>query len=79
MNLPPFVKSLAFWTAASWFAAGVLALLVYFQVVPATWSFPAGVILMWVLALLKMFGINPELRAKAVYKALQAQGLLPKE
>ena len=78
MNLPPFVKSLAFWTALSWAVAGVLGLLVYFQVVPATWGLPATFILTWLLALLNMFGINPELRYRAAVKALQDQGLLPK-
>jgi hypothetical protein len=76
MNVPDFVKSLAFWTAVSWAAAGVLALLVYFQVVPATWGLSAAFILSWVLALLNMFGINPELRYKAALRALKAQGLL---
>jgi hypothetical protein len=71
MNLPPFVKSLAFWTAASWVVAGVLALLVYFGVVPATWGIPATVILTWVLALLNMFGITPELRAKALIQEMR--------
>lgn len=77
-NLPPFVKSLAFWTAVSWLAAGVLALLAYFGVVAESWAVPAAAILSWVLALLNMFGIKPELRYRAAVKALQAQGLLPK-
>ena len=79
MNLPPFVYSKAFWTALSFAVAGVLGLLAYFQVVPSTWAVSGAVILMWVLALLNMFGITPELKAKQVLKALEAQGMLPKE
>lgn len=71
MNLPDFVKSLAFWKAATFLAAGLLALLAYFQVVPANWAVGAEVILAWVLALLQMFGINPELRAKALDRELR--------
>ena len=78
MNLPPFVKSLAFWTALSWVVAGILGLLVYFEVVPATWGLPAALILSWVLALLNMFGITPELRAKLLAKWAEVQGILGK-
>jgi hypothetical protein len=72
MNLPDFVKSLAFWKAATFLVAGVLALLAYFQVVPANWAIGSEVILAWVLALLQMFGINPELKAKALMKEVEA-------
>lgn len=79
MNLPPFVKSLAFWTAVSWVASGVLALLVYFGVVATSWALPAAAILSWILAMLNMFGIQPELRYRAAVKLMQENGLLPKE
>ena len=72
MNLPDFVKSLAFWKALAFATAGILALLVYFQVVPGTYAVPAEVILAWILALLQIFGIEPELRAKAMEKELKA-------
>lgn len=78
MNLPPFVKSLAFWTAVSWLVAGVLGLLVYFGTVPETWLFPAGVILTWILAILKLLGVTPELKAKLLAKWAELQGILPK-
>ena len=68
MNLPPFVYSLAFWKAASYTAAGVLLLLYYFNVIPETWVFDAGAILMAVLAVLNFFGVVPELRSKGLIK-----------
>ena len=64
MNLPPFVYSLKFWESATFMVAGVLALLAYFGVVDPAWAVPATALLAWVLAFLKMFGIEPELRAK---------------
>lgn len=79
MNLPPFVYSKAFWTALSFALAGVLGLLAYFEVVPVAWAIGGEVILAWLLALLNMFGINPELKLKRDLKALQEQGLLPRE
>jgi hypothetical protein len=72
MNLPDFVKSLAFWKAVTFLAAGILALLAYFQVIPSNWAIGSEVILAWVLALLQMFGINPEIRAKAALKEQEA-------
>ena len=64
MNLPPFVYALAFWEALSYAVAGILLVLYYFDVVPATWVYSAGALLTAALAILKFFGIIPELRAK---------------
>ena len=64
MNLPPYVKSLAFWKAISHIAAGVVALLVYFGKLPDAYLYGDAVILMAILAVLNFFGVVPELRAK---------------
>lgn len=64
MNLPPFVYSKAFWTALSYALAGVLALLVFFGVIPPEWGLSAGALLAFFLMVLSWFGIEPELRAR---------------
>lgn len=64
MNLPPFVYSLAFWSAVSWVLAGVLGLLVYFGVLPPVYNYGAAAILVAIQAVLKVIQINPELQAK---------------
>lgn len=64
MNLPPFVKSLAFWNAVSWVIAGVLGLLVYFQVLPPVYNYTAAAILVAIQALLKIIQVVPELKGK---------------
>jgi hypothetical protein len=66
MNLPDFVKTKKFWEAVSLAVSGLLALLVFFGKVDASWAVPAAVIFGWVSALLKMFGIELELRYKAL-------------
>lgn len=71
-NLPPFVYSKAFWTALSFAVAGVLGLLAYFEVVPVSWAIGGEVILAWILALLHMFKIEPELKAKALLEEVRA-------
>lgn len=76
MNLPPFVYSMRFWTALSWVVAGLLGLLAHFGVVAESWALPATTILAWVLALLNMFGVKPELQIKKAVEVLKAQGLL---
>lgn len=58
--------SLAFWKAASLFVAGLLALLGYFDFTPDEWVVGPETVLLWVLGLLQMFGIEPELRLKAM-------------
>lgn len=64
MNLPPYVYSLAFWKAISYVLAGIVALLVYFGVLPSQYLYDAGAILLAILALLNFLGVHPELRAK---------------
>lgn len=64
MNLPPFVKSLAFWKAISYLIAGVIALLVYYGVIPDAYLYGDAAILAALLALLNFLGVYPELRAK---------------
>lgn len=66
MNLPPYVYSLAFWKAVSYVLAGVVALLVYFGVLPSQYLYDAGAILLGILAILNFLGIVPELRAKGL-------------
>lgn len=65
---PPFVYSLQFWTGVSWLAAGVVALLVYFGVLPDKYLFDAGAILTILLAVLNFIGVIPELRARGFIK-----------
>ena len=55
MTLPPFVYSLAFWTALAYVIAALVA---YFT----PYKLEAGVLLAAVLAILKFFQITPELR-----------------
>lgn len=77
-NLPPFVYSKAFWESVSLAVAGLLALLVFFGKVDSSWAVPSAVILAWVTALLRMFGIELELRLKALERELRAvKSLLP--
>lgn len=64
MKLPEFVYAKAFWEFVSITLAGVLGLLAFFNVVDASWAIPSAAILTWVLGLLRMFGVEPELLAK---------------
>jgi hypothetical protein len=66
MNLPPFVFAKAFWEAVSYIAAGIVALLVFFNVIPPDYGLPAGAILTFILAVLRFFKINPELIDKGL-------------
>lgn len=61
MTLPPFVYSLSFWTALAYVAAALVA---YYT----PYKLEAGVVLAVVLAVLKLFGIVPELKAKGLWK-----------
>lgn len=61
--MPPFVYSLAFWSAVSWIIAGALGLLVYFGVLPPAYNYGAAAILVAIQAVLKVIQIVPELRA----------------
>lgn len=71
LQLPPFVFAKAFWEALSFAVSGVLALLVFFQVIPAQYGLSAGALLLIFLAVLKFFGINPELKAKVAIELLE--------
>lgn len=66
MNWSDLVKSLKFWEAISFVLAGILALLVMFGVLGPEFGLGAGVVLTIILAVLRWFGIQPELRLKAV-------------
>ncbi len=84
MNLPDFAKTKAFWEAVSLAVAGLLALLVFFGKVDASWAVPSAVIFAWVTALLRMFGIELEIRVKALQAELNGlktsllqQGIAP--
>jgi len=59
-----WVRSLAFWKAISYILAGVVALLVYFGVLPDAYLYGNAVILMAILAILSFLGVTPELRSK---------------
>lgn len=59
--LPPFVYSLAFWQAVAYVVAALVA---YFT----PYKLEAGIVLALVLAVLKLFGVVPELRAKGLMK-----------
>ena len=65
MNIP-YYKSLAFWEAVSWLGAGVAALLAYFGKLPIEYAYSAPVILSAILATLRFFQIEPELKAKGL-------------
>lgn len=66
MKYPPFVYSLAFWSAVSWLLAGVAGLLVYFGVLPVQYGYAAPVILAAIQVVLKFLGVVPELQAKGL-------------
>ena len=66
MKIPPFVYAKAFWEALALLLAGVLALLAFFAVIPASFAFGAGAILAAILSVLKAFDIVPELRDKGI-------------
>lgn len=61
MNIPPFVYSIAFWQAVALVVSAVVA---YFT----PYKLEAAVLLAVILAVLKLFDIVPELRAKGLWK-----------
>jgi len=61
MSLPPFVYSLAFWQSLAYVVAALVAWLTPYKL-------ESGVVLVLVLAVLKLFGIVPELRARGLMK-----------
>lgn len=58
--MPPFVKSLAFWKAASLIVATLVA---YFF---PNYAITAAMVEALVYAVLQMFGVTPELRARGL-------------
>lgn len=68
MNLPPFVYAKAFWQGVSLVIAGALALLVFFEVLPPQYLYGAAAVYAAIEAVLKFFGITPELRARGLIK-----------
>ena len=68
MNLPPFFKAKAFWEAIALVIAGVLALLVFFGILPNQYLIGAAAVYVAIEAVLKFFGIVPELRARGLMK-----------
>lgn len=69
-ELPPIVYSKAFWEALSVFISGALGLLVFLGVVDASWAVPASVLSAWIFSLLRLFGVEPELRYREALKRL---------
>ncbi len=61
MNLPPFIYSLAFWQSLAYVVAALVAWFTPYKL-------EAGTLLLVVLAVLKMLGIVPELRAKGLWE-----------
>lgn len=57
MSLPPFVYSLEFWKSLAYVAAALVAWFTPYKV-------EAGVLLVAVLGILRLFNVVPELRAK---------------
>lgn len=66
MVIPVVFKSLAFWKGISLLLAGVLALLVVFNVAPANYGLDAGVIFAAISAVLQFLGVTPELKARGL-------------
>jgi len=62
MNLPPFVYSAAFWKALSLIVAALVA---YFF---PEYALTAAMVEAVVYAILNLFGITPELRARGLMK-----------
>ena len=59
--MPPFVHSLAFWQALAYVVAALIAWFTPYKL-------EAGVLLAVILAVLKLFAIVPELRARGLWK-----------
>ena len=69
MNLPPFVYTLAFWQALCYVIAALVA---YFT----PYKLEAGVLLAVLLAVLKLFQIEPQIRKWKVEQMMKHQGSL---
>jgi hypothetical protein len=68
VNVPPIFKSLKLYQALAYVGAGVLGLLVLWGKLPPEDALAPAVILAWILGILAMFGIVPELRAGHLIK-----------
>jgi NhaP-type Na+/H+ or K+/H+ antiporter len=64
MNLPPFFYVRKFWEGVALLLSGVCALLVGAGVLPEQYLLGAGVILTFLLAALRWFGVIVELRMR---------------
>ena len=63
-SVPDWFYVEAFWKAASFALAGVLGLLVFFKVLPVEYAVGGAAILSWVLSVLNMFGVHPQVMAR---------------
>lgn len=63
-QLPNFVYALAFWKGISFLLAGVVALLVYFGVLPEVYLYGDAAILSAIVAVLNFLGVHPELKLR---------------
>lgn len=66
MKLPNYVYALAFWKAVSYLLAGVVALLVYFGILPDAYLYGDAVILTAILSVLNFLEVHSELREKGL-------------
>jgi hypothetical protein len=74
-TVPNFFYVKAFWEALSFALAGVAALLAYFGIIPAEYAVGTAVFMTWFMAVLKLFGIVPELRLReAIRSAIKVKG-----
>lgn len=71
INLPAPFNTKAFWETLSTAVAGLLALLAFLGVVDPSWAVPAAVLSTWVFSFLRLFGVEPELRAQALLADLE--------
>jgi len=70
MTLPPFVYTIAFWQSLCYVIAALVA---YFT----PYKLEAGVLLVLILALLKVFDIEPQIRKWKLNRMLEHQSSLP--
>jgi hypothetical protein len=73
MSDVPYYKSLAFWKAVTYAGAGLLALLVFFKVLPPEAALTPAALLSFALMVLNAFGIYPELLEKGLLPGYKAK------
>jgi len=61
-----WLHSLAFWKGISYLGAGIVALLVFYGVIPDNYLYGDAAILAAIVALLNFLGVTPELRSKGL-------------